>query len=73
MTDEKIARINFLYKKSKEEGLSESEAAEQATLRKEFLASVRANLKSQLNNIDLQESDGTIINLGEKFGNKSRN
>ncbi len=70
MTDEKIARINFLYKKSKEEGLSEAELKEQADLRKEFLASVRQNLKSQLNNIDMQQADGTIVNLGEKYGNK---
>ncbi len=68
MTDEKIARINELYKKSKEAGLTEAEAAEQAALRKEFLASVRQNLKAQLDNIDIQEADGSITNLGEKFG-----
>ncbi len=68
MTDEKIARINELYKKSKEAGLTDAEAAEQAALRKEFLASVRQNLKAQLDNIDIQEADGSITNLGEKFG-----
>ena len=27
--------------------------------------------RSQLNNIDVEEKDGTIVNLGEKFGNKA--
>ncbi len=33
--------------------------------------SVKRNLRSQLNNIDVEEKDGTIVNLGEKFGNKA--
>jgi uncharacterized protein YnzC (UPF0291/DUF896 family) len=65
MTEEKIARINELYKKSKAEGLTEEEAKEQHALRQEYLDSVRKNLRSQLNNID-----GTIVNLGEKYGKK---
>ena len=48
MDDKKIARINELYHKSKAEGLTEAEKEEQAILRKEFVASVRNNLKSQL-------------------------
>mgnify|MGYP003304079854 CR=1 FL=1 len=36
MNEEKIARINELYKKSKAEGLSEEEKAEQAALRQEY-------------------------------------
>ena len=48
MTNEKIARINELYKKSKAEGLSEEEKKEQALLRQEYVASVKANLRNQL-------------------------
>ncbi len=70
MDDKKIARINELYKKSKSEGLTEAEAAEQAELRKEFIESFRKNLRSQLDNIDIKEADGSITNLGEKYGNK---
>ncbi len=70
MTDEKIARINELYKKSKGEGLTAAEKKEQAALRQEFLASVRNNLKAQLDNIDVKEADGSITNLGEKYGNQ---
>lgn len=73
MTKEKIDRINELYKKSKAEGLTSEEKKEQDLLRKEFIASVRGNLVNQLNNIDLVNEDGTIENLGEKYGNKKRN
>lgn len=73
MNDTKIERINELYRKSKAEGLTEAEKEEQAILRKEFVASVRNNLKSQLDNIDIQNEDGSIENLGEKYGNKSAN
>ncbi|MEI3339815.1 MAG: DUF896 domain-containing protein [Eubacterium sp.] len=72
MTDEKIARINELYHKSKAEALTEAERKEQALLRQEYVASFRRNLRSQLNNIDIQNADGTIENLGEKFGKKTK-
>lgn len=70
MTDEKIARINELYHKSKAEGLTEAEKKEQAVLRAEYVAEFRKNLRSQLNNIDIKNEDGSIVNLGEKFGKK---
>ncbi len=70
MTDEKINRINELYRKSQAEGLTEDEKKEQAILRKEFVASVKSNLRSQLNNIDMVNEDGSIENLGEKYGEK---
>ena len=73
MDEKKIARINELYHKSKAEGLTEAEKEEQAILRKEFVASVRNNLKSQLDNIDIKNTDGSIENLGEKYGNKNAN
>lgn len=70
MTNEKINRINELYRKSQAEGLTEDEKKEQAILRKEFVASVKSNLRSQLNNIDMVNEDGSIENLGEKYGKK---
>ena len=70
--DERIARINALYHKSQAEGLTEEEKAEQAQLRKEYVASVRANLRGQLDSITIERDDGTTENLGEKFGKKSR-
>lgn len=64
--DEKIKRINELYYKSQAEGLSAEEKDEQARLRKEYINSVKVNLRSQLNNINIQNEDGSITNLGKK-------
>lgn len=71
MNEEKIGRINELYRKSKAEGLTEAEKEEQKLLRQEYIEAIRHNLRTQLNNIDIQEKDGTITNLGEKFGKKA--
>lgn len=68
--DERIARINALYHKSQAEGLTAEEKEEQAILRKEYVASVRNNLRSQLDNITIENPDGTQVNLGEKYGRK---
>nr|WP_317281986.1 DUF896 domain-containing protein [uncultured Sellimonas sp.] len=73
MKEEKIQRINELYHKSKSIGLTEAEKKEQKILRQEYIDSFRENLRGQLNNISIKEKDGTIVNLGEKFGNKKRN
>ena len=68
--EEKIKRINELYHKSQKEGLTEDEKQEQAKLRAEYIASVRGNLRAQLDSVTIQNPDGTLVNLGEKFGNK---
>lgn len=73
MDEKKIARINELYRKSKAEGLTDAEKKEQKILRQEYLDGIRRNLRSQLNNIDILEKDGSVVNLGEKFGNKKGN
>lgn len=73
MDEQKIKRINELYHKSKAEGLSEEETKEQKLLRAEYLAAIRGNLKSQLDSIDVKERDGSVVNLGEKYGSKIGN
>lgn len=70
MDEKKIARINELYHRSKAEGLTDAEKAEQAALRKEYIENIRMSLRGHLNNIDVQENDGSITNLGDKYGNK---
>ena len=69
--DERIKRINELYHKSQSEGLNAEEKEEQAKLRKEYVQSVKSNLRSQLNNIDVINEDGSITNLGDKFAGKT--
>ena len=73
MDEKKIARINELYQKSKAEGLTEKEKKEQQILRREYIEAFKMSLRGQLNNISIQEKDGTITNLGEKYGNKKAN
>ena len=70
MDEKKIARINELYRKSKAEGLTENEKQEQQILRREYIDAFKQNLRGQLNQISIQEADGTITDLGEKFGNQ---
>lgn len=73
MKPEKIERINELYSKSKAEGLTDAEAKEQQILRKEYISSFRENLRGQLNNISIKEPDGSITDLGEKYGKRQEN
>ena len=67
MTNEKIARINALAKKSRTaQGLTEAEKAEQQALRQEYLTSVRQSLRTQLEHTSVQEPDGTVHKLTPK-------
>ena len=70
MDARKIDRINTLAHKAKSVGLTDEEKREQALLREEYLESIRASLRSRLNSIDIKEADGSITNLGEKYGRK---
>lgn len=54
ITDEQVARINELARKSKSpEGLTEDEKTEQTALRRLYIESVRTNMKAMLDNIEL--------------------
>ena len=50
-----IDRINFLYHKSKNEGLTKEEKEEQEKLRKEYVEIVKGNFKNQLKHIRKKE------------------
>ena len=67
MDQKTIDRINELARKSKSAGLSQEEKEEQARLRQEYIAAIRGNLRAQLDQIDVQEQDGSIVNRGEKI------
>lgn len=53
MNKEMIDRINELSKKSKGVGLTAEEKIEQQKLREEYIKAFRANLKKQLDNIEI--------------------
>ena len=66
MEQKKLNRISELSRKSRAEGLTETEKAEQQALRAEYIAAFRKNLKSQLDNIELIRPDGSRESLKEK-------
>ena len=69
MKQERIDRINTLYHKSQAVAtLPEEEKKEQAALRKEYIESIRGNMRGQLNSILIKEKDGSITDLGKKYG-----
>ena len=68
--DERIARINSLYHKSKSQGLTDAEKEEQNKLRQEYIDSVKKNLKAQLDSVDIVNEDGSVTNLGKQYGQK---
>lgn len=70
MNDDMIARINVLYNKSKNEGLTEGEKTEQAELRQAYVQAMRRNMKSHLDNITIVDEEGNRTNLGEKHKEK---
>ena len=58
MNQQKIDRINELSCKSKAEGLTEEELAEQAVLRREYIEAYKASLRAQLDNTYVVTPDG---------------
>ena len=67
ITDEKVARINELARKSRTaEGLTEEEKAEQAALRREYVDAVKASLAGHLENTVVLNPDGTKKKLKQK-------
>lgn len=61
ITEKQVARINELYHKSKNEGLTEEELKEQQILRKLYIESFKTNLKSQLDNIEIVDKKSTPL------------
>lgn len=66
VTDEQIKRINELAKKQREQGLTDDEKAEQATLRRAYIDSFKASLEDQLGTITVVEKDGSRHKLEKK-------
>lgn len=65
MEKAKVERINFLARKAKNEGLTPEELQEQAALRQEYVAEIRTNLRTQLDNTYLVDEQGNKRKLKE--------
>ena len=63
MNENDIKRINELYHKSKKEVLTDEEKKEQASLRKQYVESIRKNIRASLDNVSIVEPDGTVTDL----------
>lgn len=72
MEKKKIERINFLAHKSKTEGLSDSEKAEQQQLRDEYRAYMRNGYMAQLNRVYIAEPDGSEKKLLKETKDKKK-
>lgn len=55
--DELVSRINYLYKKSQEIGLTPSEKEEQEKLRQIYIDNVKRNFRAQLETIERKPKD----------------
>ena len=66
MEKEKVARINELAHLSKERALTDAEKAEQAALRAEYVAEIRASFGGMLQNTVIERPDGTREQLPKK-------
>ncbi len=66
MNQEKIDRINELYKKSKTIGLTDAEKEEQQNLRIEYRMAILGNVTSSLKNVRIKNPDGSIEELTPK-------
>ena len=58
-----IKRINELYHKSQNEGLTDAELEEQKKLRGDYIQAIRGSINRQLDNIDIVEKDGSVTPL----------
>ena len=65
MEQKTIDRINELYHKSQGPGLSEEEKNEQAKLRKEYIATIRKNMRGTLDNVSFVNPYGSITKAKE--------
>ncbi|MBE7050279.1 MAG: DUF896 domain-containing protein [Ruminococcaceae bacterium] len=61
-----IKRINELAKKSREEGLSDKEKEEQATLRREYINKFRQGMENTLSNVYIMDENGNKRKVEKK-------
>ena len=70
MDKKMLDRINELAKKKKEQGLTEAETKEQKELYKIYLGEIRTQFNATLDNVSVEEKDGTVKPFKEAY--KSR-
>ena len=61
-----IKRINELAKKSREEGLTEEEKAEQAEVRREYIQKFRQGMENTLSSVYIMDEKGNKKKVQKK-------
>lgn len=64
--EELIKRINFLARKSREEGLAEEEKAEQAELRQRYIKAFRQGMENTMEGVYIMDKDGNKVKVEKK-------
>ena len=67
MEKELLARINALAKKKKTVGLTAEEQEEQKKLYKIYLGEIRSQFSATLDNVSIEEKDGTVVPFKEAY------
>ena len=72
MDKQMIARINELAKKKKTVGLTPEELDEQKKLYKIYLGEIRQQFSQTLDNVSVEETDGTVKPFKEAFKDEKK-
>lgn len=70
MEKELLDRINALAKKKKAEGLTPAEQKEQKKLYKIYLGEIRQQFSATLDNVSVEEKDGTVVPFKQAYKKK---
>lgn len=71
MEKELLTRINELAKKKKTVGLTAEEQAEQKKLYKIYLGEIRQQFSATLDNVSVEQKDGTVVPFKEAYRHKN--
>ena len=66
MTEELLSRINELARKSRVEGLTEEEKAEQSELIQQYIKGFRKGCENTMNNVYIMDKDGNKKKVEKK-------
>ena len=72
MDELSITRINELYHKSQNEGLTIEEKEEQVKLRKDYITAIRKNMRGTLDQVSFVNPDGSVTKASELKKNDTR-
>ncbi|WP_449622131.1 DUF896 domain-containing protein [Robertmurraya sp. Marseille-Q9965] len=74
LSKEKMARINELANKAKQTRLTDEEAKEQTSLRKEYLETFRSSMLTTLKGVTIMDPDGNDVtpNKLKQYQNKNK-